>query len=149
MALKRDDSDFSDDEFMKDYTQKLFKEYSNFREYTDEDELINLTTTKTLLVHFYSPSFPKCLKMIEALKELSKKYPKLIFACISVEKCPKMCASLKIRVLPFLGFFKDGYFIDQLVGFEKIGNSERLDIRKLEEYIKTSEISIEKKIVQE
>lgn len=144
----KDTLEVSDDEFLKAYTEKLFKEYSNFLEYSDEDELIELTTKKTILVHFYSSSFTKCLKMKEALKMLSKKLPNIIFASIDVEKAPKMCNSLKIRVLPFLGFFKDGYFVDHLVGFEKIGNSDRLDIDKLEKYIKSSELFKEGKIEQ-
>ncbi|ELA41734.1 uncharacterized protein VICG_01238 [Vittaforma corneae ATCC 50505] len=137
-----DSSDFddSDDEFMKTYTKNLMKRLSNFQEYTDEEELIDLTTERKIIVHFYSPAFKKCQKMNEALKQVSVKFPSLNFGCINVEKCPKMCASLKIKVLPFLAFFKDGFFVDEIVGFEKFGNCNILKIEMLEEYIKESEM---------
>lgn len=140
------ESEFVDDEFMRKYTEKQLKRYSNFQEYTDEAALIKLTTTETLIIHFYSQKFPKCTLMNKALACIAPKFPTVKFGCINVEKCPTMCGSLKIGVLPFLGFFKDGYFVDDIVGFEKIGNSDVLSAEKLENYIKESEICSERKI---
>lgn len=142
MPSTKNSSDFedADDEFMKTYTENLIKRLSNFQEYTDEEALISLTAERKMIVHFYAPAFKKCQKMNEALKQVSVKFPGLSFVCINVEKCPSMCASLKIKVLPFLAFFKDGFFIDEVVGFEKFGNCDILKVERLEEYIKESEI---------
>lgn len=133
-------SDESDDAFLKSYKEKLLKKLSNFNEYTDEEELINITTEKKIIVHFYSSSFKKCKLMNEVLKKIAKNFPSLNFGIINVGKCPKMCTSLKIKVLPFLAFFKDGFFIDEVVGFEKIGNNENLNEEMLEKYIRDNEI---------
>lgn len=111
------DLGLSDDEFIRNYTERMVRNIA-LREYTDEEELIRLTTHETMVVHFYDPSFERCRHMNSILLRVSPKFPQISFAAISVDNCPKMCASLKIRVLPFLGFFRDGYFVDRLVGFE-------------------------------
>jgi len=142
---KMEDLDFNDpnDEFVRKYTEKLLKKHSNFREYTDEQELIALTTHKRMIIHFYSPTFKKCKQMNLALQEIAARHPKIHFGVIDVQNCPEMCISLKIKVLPFLGFFKDGFFIDQVVGFEKFGNGETLNSELVVKFISENEISKE------
>jgi thioredoxin-like negative regulator of GroEL len=136
---KREDFDFEDDDFLRQYTEKMLSK-SIFTEFTDEESLINLSMHQKLIVHFYSRNFKKCRFMNESLRKIAVKFPDIKFGFIDVENCPKMCQALKIKVLPFLGFFKDGFFIEQLVGFEKIGNSEIFKIEDLENFIKSSEI---------
>lgn len=140
-----EDSDFSDpsDEFMKKYTEKLLKKYSNFREYSDEQELIALTAHKKMIIHFYSPTFKKCQQMNKTLQDIAPKLPEMHFGIINVKNCPEMCTSLNIKVLPFLAFFKDGFFIDHVVGFEKFGNSDTLRPELLVKFIAENEISKE------
>lgn len=144
----REDSDSSfaleDDEFIKSYTEKLLKRSLELREYTDEEELIRLTTHETMVIHFYNPSFEKCRYMNSVLQKMSSKFPKVRFGFINVENSPKMCASLGIRVLPFLGFFRDGYFVDKLVGFENLGvltSAGMFQVDELERFIRNSEIA--------
>lgn len=136
---QKDDFDFEDDDFLRKYTEKmLFK--SIYTEFTDEESLINLSLHQKLIIHFYAKTFKKCTKMNESLRKIAPKFQNIKFGCINVENCPKMCQALKIKVLPFLGFFKDGFFVDQLVGFEKIGNSEMLNTDDLEQFIRESEM---------
>lgn len=136
-----EDVDFSDDDFVKEYTEKLIKKHTNIREYTDEHELMALTSHERMIVHFYSPAFKKCQLMNETLRKVAVKYPKIRFGLINVQNCPEMCASLKIKILPFLAFFRDGFFVDEVVGFEKFGNSDALKTEMLEKYISECVIS--------
>ena len=78
--------------------------------------------------------------MSKALGIMAIKFPQIKFMSIKVQNCPKMCKSLGITTLPYLGFFKDGYFIDKLIGFEKLGNKGYFEIDDLENYIKNSKI---------
>ena len=137
--VEQNDFDFEDDDFLKKYTEKLL-EKSIFPEFTNEESLIELSLHQKLIVNFYSKNFSKCLKMNECLKKIAKNFQKIKFGSINVENCPKMCQALKIKVLPFVGFFKDGYFVDKLVGFEKLGNSDTLRAEDLENFIKKSEM---------
>lgn len=135
---------FEDDDFMTEYTLKKLEKAFEVHEYKDETELIKLTVTKTMIIHFYEPSYKTCKSINEALKKLTKKFPGVHFGFISVYDCPLMVESLKIQTLPFLGFFKEGYFVDELIGFEKLDKSKKtgiLNVDELENYIKNSIIS--------
>lgn len=139
------DSDFGleNDEFIRTYTEKMLRKSLELRKYTDEEELIRLTTCETMIIHFYSSSFEKCKYMNDVLQKMSSRFPKIRFGFINVEDCPKMCASLEIRVLPFLGFFRNGYFVDRLVGFESLGelsSAGTFQAGELEKFIRNSEI---------
>ncbi len=134
------ESEFEDDEFIREYTRNLMKKISRVIEYTDEEELIKLTYSEVMIVHFYHPSFKKCELMNTALEKISRNFPDIKFFKINVDKAPKMCKSLDISVLPFLGFFKNGFIVDFLVGFEKLGNGESFDFEMLTDYIKNSNI---------
>lgn len=135
------DFDFEDEAFLRAYTQKMLQKTLELTEYVDEQELIMQTMTQTMIVHFYGARFSKCALMNKALEHLIPKFPEIKFCFINAEKCPKMTASLKVSVLPFLGFFKGGYFVDHLVGFEKLGGQDTLEFSDLERFIRNSNIS--------
>ncbi|KAI4290827.1 hypothetical protein PAPHI01_0101 [Pancytospora philotis] len=136
------DFDSENDEFLRSYTKTLLEKSRGLAEYTDEHELIELTQTQTMVVHFYRPSFPKCVYMNNALRLIAPKFAGIKFGCINVDAAPKMTESLEISVLPFLAFFRGGYFVDQHVGFEQLGNSDRpFDLNLLESYIRKSPVS--------
>lgn len=136
------DCDFGaeDDEYMRSYTRKLLLKNIQHREVMDENELMGLCEQKTMIVHFYNPNFKTSNYMNKALRFMAPKFPDIKFVFITVDKCPKMLQALKVDVLPFVGFFKDGYFVDQLVGFEKLGNKLAFEMEYLENYIKESNI---------
>ena len=134
------DFDFEEDEFIQSYARKEFMKNLKVFDFTDEEELIELTMNKTIIIHFYDSSFSKCNFMSKALGIMAIKFPQIKFMSIKVQNCPKMCKSLGITTLPYLGFFKDGYFIDNLIGFEKLGNKGYFEIDDLENYIKNSKI---------
>ena len=137
-----DDLDFDsdNDEFLKSYTRKLLQKSMQPVEFTDEDELISLTTSQTMIVHFYNPAFRACSYMNKALRLVAPKFPSIKFVLIEASKCPRMSDSLCIDILPFVGFFRDGFFVDQLVGFEKLGNRPTFLVEDLEKFIRESNI---------
>ncbi|ORD95592.1 PLP1 [Hepatospora eriocheir] len=129
---------FDNDDFLKSYAQKKFNDLkSNFKEYTDEEELINKTIEGkgTLVVHFFSEEFEKCKILNKKLEEVVREYEKIEFVKINANNCPKMCKSLEIQTLPFLCVFKDGYLINSSVGFEKLGNKENIDQNSLKLFL--------------
>lgn len=134
-----DEFDVSD-EFIQKYTQRLIDKHSNIREYTNEAEIMALTADRAMVVHFYSPAFKKCSRMNEALRDVAGKFPGILFCLANIQNCPEMCTSLGVRVLPFLAFFKDGFYIDHAVGFEKFGNSDSFKTERLHKYIAENEI---------
>lgn len=124
-----------DEVFLREYTTRMMKQRKRIVEYEDEEELIELTQYKRMIIHFYKETFQKCKIMNEALNKLATRMKDADIGYIKVENAQKMCKSLGIRTLPFVGFFKDGHFVDELVGFEKLGNGESITDLELEKYI--------------
>lgn len=135
--------DSEQNELLQSYAKSLLARNKGlFTEYTDEQELIDLTTSQTMVIHFYKPTFAKCVHMNKALHAIAPKFPGIKFGCINVLIAPHMSESLKIKALPFLAFFKDGYFIDQHVGYEKLGNTNTpFALEALERYISNSQLN--------
>lgn len=138
--------DSEDDLFMRQYARELMQKNGGLEEYKTEDEVILMTTEKTLIVHIYHPSFKKCELMNSVLRKIAPEFPHIKFASINVQNCPHMASSLRLKILPFLGFFKGGYFVDHLVGFEKLGNRDALEPADLIRYIKESYICQDERI---
>ncbi|ADM10923.1 thioredoxin-like protein [Encephalitozoon intestinalis ATCC 50506] len=124
--------------FMR-YREKRIQELSgNVEDITSERELIEKTKSLKMIVHFYKPEFGRCQTMDKRVREIKNCFPEIRFYRVNAEICPVVTRKLEIRVLPFLGFFKDGYFVDQVVGFEKLGDN--LDLEALKKRISDSNI---------
>lgn len=126
------------------YEKKRYEEIKslfieNIIEIKTEKELINKTEEEKMIVHFYNEGFKYCKEMDFALQNIIKDYSNIKFYRINAETCPLVSYKLKISVLPFLGFFSDGYFVGQLIGFEGIGDTY-CDIKKLKEIINQSKL---------
>ncbi|KAI5168309.1 hypothetical protein PAEPH01_0022 [Pancytospora epiphaga] len=133
------DFDSSDETFMESYRRVLINQTRQLFNYKDENELIGLAESKTMIVHFYSQSFKKCIFMNKALGKLAPKLTTIKFVCIEASRAPSMARSLGIKTLPFLAFFREGYLVDQIIGFEKLGNNnDGFEVGELEKYIKES-----------
>ncbi|CAD24942.1 similarity to the THIOREDOXIN family [Encephalitozoon cuniculi GB-M1] len=111
-----------DDEAFMRYRERRIQELcGKVEEVVSEKELIEKTKSLRMIVHFYKPEFKRCKTMDKGLEEVKDCFPGIRFYRVNAEICPVVARKLEIRVLPFLGFFKDGYFVDQVVGFEKLG----------------------------
>lgn len=133
------------DEFIKRYTRELFLNSTNVVEYKNETEMMNecQERNKKRFIHFYSDEFDKCRLLNDILDELIQKkdVPELLsvgFRKINVKKCMKTVESLGITILPYIGTFRDGYFLEGMHGFEKFGNKEDICVDDVLKYLEKS-----------
>lgn len=134
-----DDIEMDDEVFLK-YKQERMKELlGQIEEITTERDLIEKSQSETMIVHFYKEDFKACSIMNKELNNVYKDIEHIKFYKIKADICPVVTTKLNITVLPFLGFFKEGYFVDQVVGFEGMGD-ERFDREKLKKRIQESNI---------
>ncbi|KAM0672312.1 thioredoxin [Ordospora colligata] len=141
MPLETDEVDWVlDDEVFKRYRERRMQELSaKVVTICSEKELIEKTKTMTMIVHFQKAEFKRCAIMDKMLDEVQGSFPEISFYRVDADICPVVAKKLEIRVLPFLGFFKDGYFVDQVIGFEKLGG-DAIDIECLKKRIAESNI---------
>lgn len=138
------DADFpsDDDVFVKYKTQRVAemqRETGSLVEFRSEADLVRKSKTNTMIVHFYKPEFTKCEIMNRHLEEVCKSFPGIEFYKINAEKCALVTKKLNVLSLPFLAFFKNGYFVDSVVGFEGLG-ADWFDPKDLVSLIKSSHI---------
>jgi thioredoxin-like negative regulator of GroEL len=141
MTESSDETEYKlDNEVFMRYRQKRLQELtSTVAEIASEKELMEKTQGLTMIVHFYKPEFRRCKVMDRALGVVSRDMPSILFYRVNVEICPFVTEKLRITVLPFLGFFKEGYFVDQLVGFEDVGD-DSVDPALLKNRIRESNV---------
>lgn len=139
------DSSSSEEKFESEYHKKRYQELKTLllpqiNEITSQEDLIHKTKTENMIVHFYKKGFKFCNEMDEKLKKIIKDYQNIKFFRVNVEICPFVCEKLNITVLPFLGFFRNGFFVGQHIGFEKVGDTH-CDLNKLKKVINESELT--------
>lgn len=137
------DSDISSDEevFIK-YKTRRFDELKKgiLTEFNDESELVRKSKTNTMIVHFYKPEFRRCEIMNHNLDKVSILFPGVEFYKILAEKCTVVTERLNITTLPFLAFFKNGFYVDAIVGFEGITEDDSFSSDDLAVAIRRSEL---------
>ncbi|KAF7682517.1 Phosducin-like protein 3 [Astathelohania contejeani] len=142
----KDEFEFdSDDEIVIKYKQKRLNELQSIagkgsvRTLYDESDLIYKTKRDTMIVHFYDDRFEKCKIMDYNLEKIANGFKDIEFIRIEAARCGLVTQRLGIRVLPFLGFFKKGFFVDSVVGFEGLG-TESFESEDLKKLIKSSNL---------
>lgn len=127
------------DEAFKRYRDKRMNELSGkMVDILSERELIEKTKTLRMVVHFHKPEFKRCQIMDQRLNQIAIRFPSIRFYRVDADMCPVVARKLEIRMLPFLGFFNDGFFVDEVVGFEGLGDD--VDVKILEKRIHESNI---------
>ncbi|EOB11834.1 Phosducin-like protein 3 [Nosema bombycis CQ1] len=135
-----DDFENCDDEVFLKYKQERMKELlGGVEEIFIEEDLINKSQHETMIVHFYKDDFKACEIMNRELSKVCKELENIKFYKVKAEIAPVVTNKLQITVLPFLGFFKEGFFVDQVVGFEGMGD-ERFSYEKMKKRIQESNI---------
>lgn len=133
----------SDDEVFIKYKAKriseLREESSGLIELKSEEELVRKSKLDTMIVHFYKPEFRKCQIMNHNLEKVSGNFSGIEFYKIRADLCDFVAGRLYISELPFLAFFKDGYFVDWVTGFEGLGD-DWFEAEDLVELIQNSNI---------
>lgn len=112
----------TEEEIFTRYKHQRQKELLTLIPTLTEQELIKKTKTETMIVHFYLEKFTTCKIMNKELEKIVLDFPTINFYKIDAQNCPVVCDKLGVKILPFLGFFKDGFFVDQVVGFEGCEN---------------------------
>lgn len=117
-----------EDEIFLKYKTKRMAELkqtnSTVGELDTERLLIKKTKSNRMIVHFYKPEFKRCRIMNERLNRVCKFFPDIEFYKIDPDKCPMVVEKIGVKILPFLGFFKDGYYVGHQVGFENLGDED-------------------------
>lgn len=120
------DSSYEDEVCAKYRAQRLLemrRESKSLLELSNESELIRKSKKDTMIVHFYKPEFIKCRIMNQKLEDACKHFLDIEFYKIEADACNIVTSKLEITTLPFLAFFKNGFFVDSLIGFEGLGES--------------------------
>ncbi|KAK9452349.1 thioredoxin-like protein [Limtongia smithiae] len=107
--------------------------YGRLTDVSSEKELMDISSAaKYSVVHFYQPTFRRCLIMKERLESLTAKHMETRFLSINVDTAPFLVVKLKIQILPCVICFIDGKEVLRLVGFEALGNSDNFTSSALE-----------------
>ena len=139
-----DESDDSDDEFLKDFedntdpeleriraqrietlrmkqtelAENKAKGHGEYRTIFQDDFLPECTGSKFVAVHFFHNEFQRCKIMDFHLERIAPMHLKCKFVRIDAEKAPFFVAKLQVRTLPTLIVFDDGKAIQRLTGFD-------------------------------
>lgn len=84
---------------------------------TDQD-FVNQTKNKLILVDFWAPWCAPCRMMAPVLNELSNKLDKAFVGKLDVEKNQGIAAKYHVRSIPTLIVFKNGKEVDRFVGIK-------------------------------
>ncbi|EPR79653.1 Thioredoxin [Spraguea lophii 42_110] len=138
MKIKPDN--FSDDEEFKKYKENRKKQLTQIvHEITDERFLIKKIFKDRVILHVYKNEFTTCKRVNTILDKLVGLYPQIQFYKIEAEKAPIISEKLEIKTLPYLGLFAGGYYIDSIVGLDKVGGMD-FNLMEFKNYIDKSDI---------
>ncbi|XP_021689303.2 thioredoxin H-type isoform X1 [Hevea brasiliensis] len=74
---------------------------------------------KTVLLNFSATWCGPCRMIAPFYRELSEKYPSLMFLLVDVDELPEFSSSWDIKATPTFFFLRDGKQLDKLVGANK------------------------------
>ncbi|KAG8647896.1 thioredoxin H9 [Manihot esculenta] len=74
---------------------------------------------KVVVVNFSATWCGPCKVIAPFYRELSEKYPSLMFVVVDVDELPEFSSSWDIKATPTFFFLRDGQEIDKLVGANK------------------------------
>jgi len=136
--MKCKDMDDSDDEFMDDpelerirmqrmnemrskkteHMNNLSKGHGQYREISQDEFLPEVTSSETVICHFYHNDFFKCKVIDKHMGILAPQHVESKFLKINAEKAPFFVSKLQISVLPTIVVFKDGIAEEHIHGYE-------------------------------
>ncbi|KAI9001085.1 GTPase inhibitor [Trametes punicea] len=127
--------------------------HGQYREVTDEKEVIRLSANKPrCVIHYFHHKFKRCEIMDQHLavrlavaltsilmsfvsstpQRIAPKYFNTLFIRVFVENVPWLVERLGIKVLPCVMTFINGVSKDRFVGFEELGNTDQFETATLE-----------------
>ncbi|CEH12137.1 ATP binding protein [Ceraceosorus bombacis] len=108
--------------------------HGKFTEPSSEKDLMRqLAENDGVVVHFYKADFKRCGIVDRHLDFLAPLHPRTLFLKISVFNSPFLVHKLSIQTLPCIVLFgSGGKVLDQIVGFEDLGNKDEFGTGVLE-----------------
>ncbi|KAJ2743254.1 hypothetical protein GGI20_003882 [Coemansia sp. BCRC 34301] len=82
-------------------------------------ELLKESSSKLVVVDFYSLTCPPCRVVDAILNQLAMQYPNVAFYKVDVARFPDVSERLNITATPTLQFFRKGKMVDMLRGADK------------------------------
>ena len=79
------------------------------------NEVINQSTTKPVLVYFYAPWCPHCQELTPRLETVASEY-NLVLAKVNVEQNPNLTQSYGVQSFPNVQLFNNGLVTDGFLG---------------------------------
>jgi thioredoxin 1 len=81
-----------------------------------EKEVLNTSTSQTVVVDFFAPWCGACNQMDSILKETANAHKKTKFVKIDIDKAEKLADTYNIEYLPTIILFKDGKEVVRVTG---------------------------------
>jgi hypothetical protein len=138
-SFKEDSCSYSsDEEAIGDYV-----DYTTVYDASGDADILAWTTSSSekngiVIVHFYHPDYSTSKVVDEHLANLAKRFPRVKCCRVSVLSCPFLVAKFKIQMLPYIAIFKNGFKVDQVIGFDELGGSTNFGLETFIERINKS-----------
>ena len=84
------------------------------------------------MCHFYRDSTFRCKIVDKHLSILAPKHIETKFLKVNAERCRFLVQKRDVRVLPTIELFKDGKFVDRIVGFDDLGGKDDFSTEMME-----------------
>mmetsp|Transcript_14476 Transcript_14476/g.12280 ORF Transcript_14476/g.12280 Transcript_14476/m.12280 type:complete len:155 (+) Transcript_14476:139-603(+) len=95
-----------------------------YTEIVESEFLPYVTKAKFSAVHFYHMDFERCKIIDMHLAKIAPEHKECKFLKLNADKAPFFIQKLGIKVLPTICLFKDGVLMDQVIGFQDLGNKD-------------------------
>ena len=95
-----------------------------YDEILETEFLPTVTKTQYVVCAFFHKDFERCKIIGMHLKKIAPNHTETLFVKIDAERAPFFVNKLQIRTLPTIVCFEDGVAIDQIVGFEELGEED-------------------------
>ena len=95
-----------------------------YSEILETEFLPTVTKTQYVVCAFFHKDFERCKIIDMHLQKIAPNHTETLFVKIDAERAPFFVNKLQIRTLPTIVCFEDGIAIDQIVGFEELGEED-------------------------
>ena len=111
----------------------LHKGHGQYNEVASDKEFFaEAKDSPRLVCHFYRDSTFRCKIVDKHLSILAPKHLETKFLKVNAERCRFLVQKRDVRVLPTIELFKDGKFVDRIVGFDDLGGKDDFSTEMME-----------------
>ncbi|CAO1629723.1 unnamed protein product [Jaminaea pallidilutea] len=97
---------------------------------------------RRVVLHFSHAEFQRCKIVDTHLETLAAMHPTTLFLAVSPLKAPFLVQKMDVKVLPRIVCFVDGKAVDNVVGFEELGNTDSFSRVEFEERLGKSGVLV-------